>query len=33
MKPALALAWVLFLLIGVVSAVNLWLITRIRSAE
>jgi cellobiose transport system permease protein len=30
---AAAIAWVLFLLIGVVSAVNLWLITRIRSAE
>ncbi len=30
---AAAIAWVLFLLIAVVSAINLWLISRIRSAE
>jgi cellobiose transport system permease protein len=30
---AAAIAWVLFLLIAVVSVVNVWLITRIRSAE
>ena len=28
-----AIAWVLFLLIAVVSVVNVWLITRIRSAR
>ncbi len=30
---AAAIAWVLFLLIAIVSVVNVWLITRIRSAE
>src|SRR5688572_29914945 len=30
---AAAIAWVLFLLIAVVSVINVWLITRIRSAE